>query len=241
MVTIHQSRSFDPQAWLDAMQCPVSVLIDTAIAREVPFDTTLPAWEDWDWMIRLTIAGRCGARVEEPLLIYRATTGQRRRFARSDETGEFTEAGAALLESIRQRYYAYGIGEKPMCGCRGGNKQTVAQATQFMNDLHPVTLSAPEEEFVMPASNGMVRMEFIGDQWGGVTYPSRDRQRSYVAGRNRHERFLNVDPRDVEWLESFGNFQRVIFPPDVTQEEVIAASDATTITQQRAALIEVLA
>ena len=61
----------------------------------------------------------------------------------------------------------------------------------------------------VPVQAATIRMEYIGDQQGATTWRSEDGQRNYRAGRDPRERFIDVDPRDVPRLESFGVFQRV--------------------------------
>lgn len=220
----HETPDYDPILWLDGMYVAVTCLIPTADLRAVGgFDEKLPAWEDWDLMIKLTIAGVCGQRLAQPTLVYRRATGKRRQFARDDATGELTEAGQAILDTIKDRYYAYGTGATPMASCCGGNTQALevaASAMRFLDDMMGVAEpAAPPTD-----PNAPVRLEYIGDEWGEQVWFSQDRQRQYKAGRDPHWRYVDADPRDVAYLLSLDRkFGRVKLPDP--EPELVAAGD----------------
>jgi GT2 family glycosyltransferase len=70
---------YSQEAVREKIQHAVSVLVETEAVRKVGgFDETLPTWEDWDFFLKLAAKGYCGARVPEPLLVYRTETGTRR-------------------------------------------------------------------------------------------------------------------------------------------------------------------
>lgn len=201
---VHETPHFDAQAWLQGLQHPVSCLIATEDARRVGgFDETMTSWEDWDFYIKLAVAGVHGARVAQPLLIYRLDTGTRRTESEAQQD--------RLFNVIDQRYADYRSGDKPMASCCGGNAQAFHTARLALDAMFDDIGSAPVPA-LPPADPSVVRMEFIGDQMGAQTWLSKDRQRQYRAGREIGSRFINVDPRDVAYLESFGVFQ-VVPPP----------------------------
>lgn len=87
----------------------INVLVKRAWHDQVGgFDESMTTWEDVDYFMRLAKAGICGARVAEPLFIYRYLTGQRR------EQGERIKA--QVIASFNTKYREYIQGEK-MCGC----------------------------------------------------------------------------------------------------------------------------
>jgi hypothetical protein len=74
------------QLWLDGAQHAVTCLLPTEDVRRLGgFDEQLPAWEDWDLLIKLAVAGVCGQRVARPLLVYRLETGARRKVGDAKE------------------------------------------------------------------------------------------------------------------------------------------------------------
>lgn len=210
---VHETPHFDAQAWLQGLQHPVSCLIATEDARRVGgFDETMTSWEDWDFYIKLAVAGVHGARVAQPLLIYRLDTGTRRTESEAQQDQLFTV--------IDQRYADYRSGDKPMASCCGGNAQAFHTARLALDAMFDDIGSAPVPA-LPPADPSVVRMEFTGDQMGAQTWLSKDRQRQYRAGREIGSRFINVDPRDVAYLESFGVFQVVPPPqPEPTPEPI---------------------
>jgi hypothetical protein len=199
---LHYTPEYDPHLWLDGMQHAVTCLFPTDKVREVGgFDEKLPAWEDWDLMIKLTIAGVCGQRIGQPLLVYRLESGQRRKVGDEKE--------AELLSAIRDRYMEYGTGVTPMGSCCGGNAPALDAAAYAMQML----IGAPFEEAApAPVENAPVRLEYIGEEWGEQTWFSQDRQRQYKAGRDPDWRWIDADPADVKYLLSFNKFARVALP-----------------------------
>lgn len=76
--------------------------------------------------------------------------------------------------------------------------------------------SAGTQEFMLQATDaGSVRMRFTGESFGAATYggpgvtPSGT---SYRGGANPFDKFINADPRDVDWLRNSG-FWEVQPPP----------------------------
>lgn len=59
------------------------------------------------------------------------------------------------------------------------------------------------------SSGARVRMQFIGQARGGVTFRSQKTGERYRGGNNDNDRFINAHPDDVEWLKSFGSWREV--------------------------------
>lgn len=188
-----QVPEYDAGLWLRGMQHAVTCLIPTQWARDVGgFDESLPAWEDWDFTIKLAVNGYCGARVAAPLLVYRLHTGQRRKAAEGQED--------ALYAAIADRYAAYTTGETPMPSCCGGNANIVTFAQKALDALDeplPQGVSIPE-------GATSVRLEYIGEQWGAQTFIGRPTNRIYRGGANPHDKYQDVDPKDVPHLVNSG-------------------------------------
>lgn len=199
-----EAPDYQQMAWLEQGQHAVTCLMATTGARRLGgFDEDLRGWEDWDFFVKAAIAGVCGVRVPQPLLVYRYHTGTRRdqSLARKDE----------LLAALRDRYAGYALGEEPMGKCCGGNGDAIIQARQYLEGA-PVVAEA-----ITPGEDGKVRMEFIGDQQGAVTWVANRNQ--YRAGREPASRYINAEPQDVKHLESLGVFRVVpgqqLRPPPV--------------------------
>lgn len=199
---VHQSPDYDPQLWLSGMQHPVTILAATDDIREIGgFDEQIPAWEDWDLMIKQAIAGHEGVRVATPLLIYRLHTGQRRKASKKAEE--------KLYKTLHDRYAGYISGELAMATCCGGNAGAQLAAQNALAALMPDVFGTIEEAAPAPAPvvPEKVRLEYVGDQLGATTWicPS---GRQYRAGREQGARFLDVDPPDADHLLRFEVFDR---------------------------------
>lgn len=218
----HTVPEYDSHLWLEGAQHAVTCLLPTEDARAIGgFDELLPAWEDWDFLIKLAIAGVCGYHVPAPLLVYRLHTGERRKVGDAKEQ--------ELIAAIRDRYYAYGTGVIPMGTCCGGKANIVNQATQALDDMLGI-MGFESEPPTDP--NAPARLEFVGDEWGEQVWFSQDRQRQYKAGRDPSWRYIDADPKDVAHLLSFGKFVRVALPPQ-NEPELVAAVETRTAPRAR--------
>lgn len=197
----YEAPEYSQVAWLERGQHAVTVLMATEDALALGFDDELRGWEDWDFFVKAAIAGKCGQRLASPLLVYRYDTGQRREdsLAHKDE----------LLAALRARYAAYGEGGTAMAGCCGGNGAAIIQARQALDGV-------PVVEAAITANNeGVVRLEFIGPEVGAVTWHGLQ-GRTYRAGNNPQERYINADPADVDRLLSLDHRFRVV-PGQIVQ------------------------
>jgi glycosyltransferase involved in cell wall biosynthesis len=161
--------------------------------RAKGFDVDLPAWEDWDFAIRVVEAGYCGTRVAIPLFHYRIHSGKRR------------EAGYADRETLKQHIFArwshYISGEKPMpCGCSGGGG--LPSLPSFDIFSNSVRASMPVEA----AAEGTTLMEYVGDAAAPITYTGPTNTR-YRFGADEDHRVRWVYNGDVEHLLRFSEFK----------------------------------
>jgi glycosyltransferase involved in cell wall biosynthesis len=152
------------------------------------FDAEVPGFEEGDLYTRLAIAGYCGARLPKPLLMYRGFSGNGRKdsLANLDET----------ISVIREKYGDYLSGEKEMAPCCGGNGETIMRAKEAIGEARP----APQVKPVY----GTVRMEYVGDKVGAITFFGMSAERKYRGGNNPQDKYANVHPEDVERLKSTG-------------------------------------
>lgn len=203
---IHAVPEYDEQLWLQGFQHPVTALVPTEDARAVGgFDERLEAWEDWKFYLDLIARGLCGARVAQPLLVYRLSTGQRRNVAKAHE--------AELLATIYGQYQDERTGAKQMASCCGGRASTVAAGMTALEDLlAPNFPDAAQALAAIPQAATSVRLEFTGDAFGAQTFIGRPSNRIYRAGRDPAARYHDADPRDVAHLLGLGVFQIITLP-----------------------------
>jgi glycosyltransferase involved in cell wall biosynthesis len=211
----HEVEDYDAQAMLSGLRHAVTALIPAEWARAVGgFDETLPVFEDWDFFCKLAASGYCGTRAAIPLLIYRTRAGMRTRTAlreratADDTTPRYTPLGEAAAAAITDRYAPFRTGEMRSmpCGTCGGAPMIAAQ--HALAELVPEVWSTGEVPLPaqLPVQPQLVRLEFIGEQWGEMTYIGKESGRPYRAGRDPKSRFIDVDPRDVPYLLSLERF-----------------------------------
>lgn len=107
---MHETPEYDPNEMFRRMSMhSINVLMRKKDALAVVgFDESMKSWEDVDFFMKLAAAGICGARVPEPLILYRYQTGQLREF------GETIKP--ELKGLLRNRYADYMEGNK-LCSC----------------------------------------------------------------------------------------------------------------------------
>lgn len=165
----------------------VTTLLPTAIARAVNgFDELIRGWEDWDFYIRLAIAGYCGVKVPSPFILYRLHTGQNRAYSGS--------IADDLVREVRDRYADFISGKKALMSCCGGDAPL---GQQLLNSLPPD-----------PQGQGDALLEFIGAQAGSLSFRAPSGT-YYRAANNAQEKFVRVKREDVANLVSRGVFRQV--------------------------------
>lgn len=182
----------------------VSVLV-TKVDFEATggFDENLAYWEDWAKVgLDFAVAGIQGTRLPEPLLTYRLSTGVRRQ-------ASFAQEGV-LREALREKYQPYALGEKQMCACSGGAGGTAATsaARKALSVLQPEPTPDGRgiEQFVQ---DGTVRLRYIGERFGAVTFKGEKTRLPYRFGREPSCEYQPVDARDVPAFLRSGDFEVV--------------------------------
>lgn len=217
---------YEPLAFLNGPQHGITVLMATADARGIEFDENLAVLEDWDFFARCAIAGIHGLRLPFPLYAVRIH-GERKTESWKNDPGRDT-----LLRTIVDRYTDYREGVKPMGSCCGGNGNAVLAAKQAAGlmsqaELNPMQLASPGPE--------QVRLQYIGDRMGAVTYggpgitPSGTR---YRGGNNAMDRFINADPKDVAWLENTGVWKKIAAPPATPPVDMVSIDQISQILER---------
>ena len=120
------------------------------------YDETLPAWEDWDFQLKLADAEICGTRFPKPLFTYRKDTGMRR----DANFASFEESKAGILAKWKD----YFGGSKELMGCRscgggGGGRVSVADSA-----------GGVMAKAGAPPSEATVLVEYTGKKEGAVNF-----------------------------------------------------------------------
>ena len=190
---------YQQAAWLKKGLHSQGVLMATEHARQIRFDEVMIAWEDWDFFARCAIDGICGARIAEPLLIYRKDIGHR--------SGVGYEHSAELLRELQARYADYTTGAKEMGKCCGGAKDALdkIKASQAM--------TARVDTLDAPLKDGYTRMRYTGQFKAPVTFYAHGRP--YAAASTPKWMFVDVLNEDVDKIKSTGQFIIVNVPKPV--------------------------
>jgi len=107
--------------------CMVTCLIPKVWHFEIGgFDENMESWEDADYHWRLAWAGKCYARVPEPLLAYNFTSGTR-RIAASQDTEKGLQTARKLIRYIEKK--KEGITMAPCSGCASKRAPRVVNST----------------------------------------------------------------------------------------------------------------
>lgn len=87
----------------------ITSLVPRAWHQEIGgFDESMESWEDWDYWLRMARAGKCFTRIDEPLVVYRFYTGNRREHG--------AKIGESLVKYLLQKYEDYDMAG---CNCKG--------------------------------------------------------------------------------------------------------------------------
>lgn len=175
---------------------PVTCLYPREVWTRVGgFDEQLPAWEDWDFAIRVVEAGYCGTRVATPLFHYRIYSGARR------ETGVANNDD--LKRTFFERYKHYIKKEKPMpCGCSGGGGLPSLPALDLYSGAMAVQSSQPA------STEDTELIEFLGDVAAPITYSGQTTGTRYKFGSDDAHRVRWVYKSDVANFLNYAEFRR---------------------------------
>lgn len=116
----------------------VTALVQTYAAQQIKFDPMIKGWEDWDFYVRLALAGYCGKRVVSPIITYRLDAGSNR-------------ADSAKIQNLYASIFTKYHGVIPM-GCCGSRPENVQAAAEAMK-LQP---------------GGMIKMDYVGANVGAI-------------------------------------------------------------------------
>lgn len=166
------------------------------------FDEDLPAWEDWDFQLKLANIGCCGTRYPVPLFTYRTDTGMRR----DDNYANFERS----KEGIKTKWGDYFSGKETLMGCRscsgGGGHVAAPQQARAAN-------TGPA---MPPNAADYVMIEYVGAQQASSIYKGPSGQ-TYRFGNNETDRLRYALPQDAEYFANRNDF-RVVTPDRVPVE-----------------------
>lgn len=186
--TTIKAGDYQQRVWFDDGLHSVTALIPAEWARATLFDPKLSTWEEGDFYTRMALAGYCGQHLERALLIWRDWTGTRHAPGKSKR--------ARALKHQKQ-FEGQAMGN--CCGGDGG--AAIIAAKQALDGM---TIKAA------PVNTGMVKMEFIGDKWGPLTFMG-SKGKEYRGGKNIEDRYAEVLVEDVKRLELSGQWKIAAF------------------------------
>jgi glycosyltransferase involved in cell wall biosynthesis len=102
-------------------------------------------------------------------------------------------------------------GVRSMCATCGGqvSNEFLAKLKAINSSSYENQLAEVSEIMLQPTDDGFVRMRFVGENKGAMTFGGAGITPSglnYRGGNNAFDRFINADRRDVEWLRNSGFF-----------------------------------
>lgn len=216
--TLFQLAEYNQSEWKE--QHAVNILIARSTLLKVGgFDDKVEGWEEWDLFAKLAINGYCGRHLEIRGFVYRFWTGDQREqsFGKKD----------TVLTKFQERYSDYYDGVKTMAGCCPGPGDEIMAAKKSIEDAYQLQTETAgvfrvERQDTFKQTSGIqdkpVRMEFIGERKGGVTYFGNE-GRQYVGGDNASDKYADVNAADVDKLEKSGHWKviqvRAQLPPEV--------------------------
>jgi Glycosyl transferase family 2 len=179
------------------------------------WDEGVDAWEDWTGNLRLAIAGICGYRLPYPIFTYRVYEG--------DRMTRFYGGAPEHMEKVWQRYRNH-LGEIPMALCCGGDGPLAALAGQAVMGM----TTGPAAEM----GNNMVRVQFLGDERGTLTWECPLTRRAIRLGNNTMNRYADLTAEEAAWLAERAPIRVVpqFDDPDPPRplEPIVTADDVLT-------------
>lgn len=179
-----QAADYTQRVWTDDGLHAITALIPVEWAKALPFEPTLKTWEEGDFYTRMALKGYCGQHLERPLLIWRDWTGKRHK--------------ATKTQRARVIKHQHQFEGQTMANCCGGDGAASLLAAKAA--LTGMTIQ------IAQVNPGMVRMEFVGDQWGPITFFG-SKGKEYKGGKNIENKFEDVLAEDVKRLELSGKWK----------------------------------
>ena len=175
----------------------VTGLYPVAAWRQVGgFSEKLPAWEDWEFQLKMADIGVCGTRIPRPLFTYRKSTGSRRE----ENYANFEKGKRGILA----KWGEYFAGRKQLMACSrcpgGGGVQLHQAATPAYNGQSASPPPADLEAYDI--------VEYTGLKEGAINYRAPSGQ-MYRFAALPTERIKYVRKEDVDYFLSFTGFRKI--------------------------------
>jgi len=174
--------------------------------------------EDWDYNIRLMLAGFCGYRIAEPVMTYRQHDGARSRQDRGI-LYKMRTALSAKYENVRGK-------SMPCCG-GGAVAKTPAQNDRL----------ASVRAGLAGARGDMVLVEYVGKKMGSFIIRGEGSSQAYRFGAGGDDVQKYVYKADAEYILTLPEFRLVSRESTgpVVEEDYRAAPQVATLVSQPAA------
>lgn len=220
-VNIHETDDYNPELVIgrrrqvngmtrEGMIHPVTALTPKKFWEQVGgFDETLPAWEDWDFMLALANIGVCERRIAYPLWFYRKHTGQRRE----ENLASFESSKEAIMRKWGTDLWTDGGRKLMACSRCGANKTISPQGSRFGG---AVAMQAQQQ------NTDAVLIQYDGPKSGATPYSGPSKQRYWFATGDQKY----VMSQDAQYFLSLQGFHIVeITPPNaaVGEEPILVA------------------
>lgn len=189
----HAFPQWEPRGLIRGAIMPMtSIHAKAAFEKVSGFDATFEtALEDWDYNIRLMLAGFCGYRIAEPLLEYRQHANQRTSKPRSVICG--------MRQILKKRYAKVAKeGDMPCCGGNGGARGR-SMPVGARGNPRPPAKQMPRDE--------MVLVEYTGGRAGTFTEPGKHSGQVYRFSNSPVHSQKYVLAGDAEYLINLPDFR----------------------------------
>lgn len=132
--------------------------------------------------------------------------------------------------------------QEDFMGCCGGKAKQ--QLSGMASGGDPTIAGSAFEAVPIEGGVQLIRLEYVGNNVGAVTYQRKDGQgsgRAYRGGNNAVDRYINAHPHDVDWLIGTGRWRAVarVAPLAGTQQPVMPEQESAQPSKAEAAIAAV--
>lgn len=177
---LHVAPQFELHNVFRTMPHAVTCLYEKKQWKEVGgFDETLSGWEDWDFIIAISMRGYCGSRVPKPLLQYRTQAGSVREenYSRQEE----------IKVEIYNKWKDYIEGVKEPMACGGCGQRSIP----------PAAVPRSRESLITTSNDEVTLVEFTKIGSAPLTYTGKKTGTNYRFGSDPEHRVRYVKNEDL--------------------------------------------
>jgi glycosyltransferase involved in cell wall biosynthesis len=151
---VYEARDYDPDGLKrGTIHCVTALTPKSAWEKVGGYDEQLPAWEDWDFQLRIADAGICSRRLAAPLWTYRKHTGQRREA----NVRDFEQSKNGILS----RWSDLWEGRKQLAACNSCSSRATIRPQQ--------PKQSPQQQAAR-FNDDVVLVQYIGDKRGNMMF-----------------------------------------------------------------------